>query len=71
VFVAGLVLTPAYLVKRGVRKKLQLAVATVAFAVWVFAIGGPFGTLEFYKPWIASLLLLIYTSSVALLEPEQ
>jgi len=47
----------------------QIFLSCVAFIVWVFAIGGPFAELAFYKPVYGSLLLLIYTSAIPLLPP--
>lgn len=39
----------------------QIAVSTVAFAVWVFALGGPFAALEWYRPLYGTLILVAYT----------
>jgi hypothetical protein len=52
-----------------VRKKLQLHISGGAFAVWVFAIGGPFAHLGWYDPIYAGILLPMFTFSVALIEP--
>lgn len=45
----------------------QIFLSCSSFGVWVFAIGGPFAELSFYKPVYGSLLLLIYTSAIPLL----
>lgn len=45
----------------------QILLSCGSFLVWVFAIGGPFAELSFYKPLYGSLLLLIYTSAIPLL----
>src|SRR5438445_3962 len=34
---------------------LQTAVATIAFGVWVFALGEPFASLSFYRPLYGAL----------------
>lgn len=47
----------------------QTAIATVAFAVWVFALGGPFASLGWYQPVYGSLALITYTLIVALIVP--
>ena len=49
----------------------QIIVATLAFVVWVFALGGPFATLDFYHPVYGSLLLIAYTLAVPLIPIEQ
>lgn len=49
----------------------QVYLSCGAFAVWVFAIGGPFAELSFYKPLYGSLVLLIYTSAIPLLPPPR
>jgi len=41
--------------------KLQIAVSTSAFAVWVLAIGPPFDSLPLYEPWIGSVILVVFT----------
>lgn len=69
-FFLMLVLVPLYLKQlHGVNKIVQLTISTIAFAVWVFAIGGPFLTLEWYQPWLASLVLVTYTIVVPLIKP--
>lgn len=49
----------------------QICLACGAFVVWVFAIGGPFAELSFYRPLYGSLFLLIYTSAIPLLPPPR
>ncbi|HEX5055641.1 MAG TPA: hypothetical protein VFX02_04000 [Gammaproteobacteria bacterium] len=51
-----------------VRKHCQLAISTVAFVVWVFALGGPFTHFDWYSPIYGGLLLPIFTFAVALYE---
>jgi hypothetical protein len=47
IFFAGLIGTPVYLRRtQNVTSRTQLIVSTVAFAVWVFALGGPFADIE-------------------------
>lgn len=69
-FVVCLILTPLYLRRNNVRRLPELTVSTIAFPVWVFAIGGPFEDLAIYRPWIASLVLLLYASVAALMVPK-
>lgn len=69
VFAFGVIATPLYLGRiLHVHKLLQLAISTVAFAVWVFAIGGPFVYLDFYEPIYGGVLLVIYTFFIPIIE---
>jgi hypothetical protein len=43
----------------------QIALSCGSFVVWVFAIGGPFAELSFYKPFYGSFLLFIYSVVIA------
>ena len=47
--------------KTGVTHVGQYIVLTVAFVVWVFTIGGPFHDLPWYKPFMGSVLLGLFT----------
>ncbi|MCC7389436.1 MAG: hypothetical protein IT431_11775 [Phycisphaerales bacterium] len=70
VFAVLLVATPLYqwrLLK--IRLPVQLAVATIAFAVWVFYLGGPFASVGWYKPLYGAVVLPLFTFLVPLLEP--
>jgi hypothetical protein len=49
----------------------QTAISTGAFAVWVFALGGPFASLVFYRPSYGSIVLIMYTLVVALITPPE
>jgi hypothetical protein len=48
---------------------LQVILGTIAFAVWVFALGGPFVLLPWYKANIASLVLMFVTFGFGLIDP--
>jgi hypothetical protein len=62
IFVICLAGTPLYLKKISkVNNHVQIAVSTVAFIVWVFALGGPFATMAWYQPIYGALLLPIFT----------
>jgi hypothetical protein len=42
----------------------QVIVAAGAFIIWVYALGGgPFAAFKLYVPWLATLLILAYTTS--------
>jgi hypothetical protein len=68
-FFAATLLTPLYVVFRPTEnpainctKRFRAVTATIAFSVWMFAIGGPFAvTFEWYRPIFGSLLLIITT----------
>jgi hypothetical protein len=41
---------------------IQVIIASVAFVIWVYALGsGAFATLGWYQPAVSALLLLVYT----------
>jgi hypothetical protein len=68
VFLFGLIATPIYLWRmQRVQKIEQLLISTGAFAVWAFAVGGPFELLGWYAKWMGSALLVIYTFSIPLI----
>ncbi len=48
----------------------QAVISTGAFAVWVFALGGPFQHVP-GQPLYGSLLLILYTLVVALIDPKE
>jgi len=65
--VFGAIATPLYLWRiHKVRKRSQLAISTIAFILWVFALGGPFKYLPGYSPLWPALLLPSYTFLIAL-----
>jgi hypothetical protein len=39
----------------------QYVVLTAAYVVWVFTIGGPFATMEWYQPFMGSVILGLFT----------
>jgi hypothetical protein len=70
IFFVGLIATPFYLrVIQKVSAPIQLVISTVAFAVWVFALGGPFSDLDWYKPVYGAVVLPVFTFFVAGIAP--
>jgi hypothetical protein len=72
IFGAGVIGTPYYL--RFVQKvtaPMQLIISTLAFGVWVFALGGPFKDIQGYKQIYGAVLLPLFTFFVAGLSPGQ
>jgi len=74
-FGIGLVLTALWTWKQaaapGQRPPLtQAIISTGAFAVWVFSLGGPFQHVP-GQPVYGSLLLILYTLVVALIDPKE
>lgn len=62
IFVIGIIGTVLYLWRVAkVSHCLQLIISTIAFVVWVFALGGPFSSLPWYHPVYGALLLPVYT----------
>jgi hypothetical protein len=52
-------------------KWLQLVLTTAAFAVWLFAIGGPFRFESWYEPFVGSIVLAVFLLFSGLITPEQ
>lgn len=62
IFGIMLVLNIFYLIKlETVTDPAQLGILTLAFAIWVYTIGGPFVYLSFYRPFIGSIILGLFT----------
>lgn len=73
IFAVGVLGTPYYLrAYLKVTAPTQLIISTLSFLVWVFAIGGPFKDLAWYKDnqIYAALLLPVFTFVVAGITPE-
>jgi len=71
VFFVLWILTPLYLWRvQKVEKATQLIVSFFAFAVWIFALGGPFVNLGWYEPIYGAVLLPIFTFAVGIINPE-
>lgn len=49
----------------------QVLVSTLAFAVWVFALGGPFAELDWYRQHYGSITLIVFTLAVGALVPRE
>jgi len=64
---AMLALVPLYLWRiQKVMAAGQLIASTLAFAVWVYSLGGPFVQWGIYKPWIGSAALILWTVVIPL-----
>lgn len=69
-------LTALYILKQTFEPKKPLAIkqtiiSTIAFIVWVFALGEPFDTLSFYNPVYGSVLLILYNLIIPLINPVE
>lgn len=72
IFIFGVIVTPFYLWKiNRIRKKLRLIIPTIAFFVWVFAMGGPFVHLDWYNSIYGGVLVPIYTFITYLIIKEE
>lgn len=49
---------------------LQIVLSMMAFAVWVFALGGPFESLDWYKDYYGSVTLVGFTLAAGLAVPK-
>ena len=63
-----LVLVPFYLWRlHNVQRTSPLMITTISFVVWVYSLGGgPFAVWELYEPWIASVILVLWTLVIPL-----
>ena len=56
------VLTPLWLWRvMRVRNRSQLFISTISVPVWLFALGGPFALLDWYRPALGAISLPLYT----------
>jgi len=56
------ILTPLWLWRvMGVRRRPQLIISTLSVPVWLFALGGPFDLLYWYRPALGAIALPLYT----------
>lgn len=70
------VLTAVYILKQTFEPKKPLAIkqtsiSTIAFIVWVFALGEPFESLSFYNPVYGSVLLILFNLTIPLVNPDE
>ncbi|MDB5653914.1 MAG: hypothetical protein JWQ94_1527 [Tardiphaga sp.] len=75
-FLFGVVITPFWVLKQTTAlnappAKSQAAVGTVAFIVWVFALGGPFSSLSFYNGLYGTLAIVGFTLVSGLIVPKE
>jgi hypothetical protein len=68
-------LVPVYLAFATSRKNKpilwsQVALSSIAFPVWAFALGGPFNYFAWYQGWIASITLAFVTVIFGFYEPR-
>jgi hypothetical protein len=55
-------ITPLWLWRvTGVRRASQLLISTISVPVWLFALGGPFALLDWYRPALGAIVLPLYT----------
>lgn len=71
-FIIFCFLTPLYLWRvQKVTKIQQHLISILSFAVWVFALGGPFSLTSWYNPVYGEILLPVFTILVAIIEAEK
>lgn len=76
VFASMLLLTPLYIFFKPsdssvlqCTPRFRVITGSIAFVVWVFALGGPFAvTFDWYRPVYGSLLLIITTLTIPVFE---
>jgi len=76
VFLSLLALVPLYICFKPIETtilkcslRFRAVTGTIAFAVWVFALGGPFAvTFTWYEPVYGSLLLIVTTLAIPVFE---
>jgi hypothetical protein len=69
VFAFGILFTFLWKLKQ-TRLRVQAAISTGAFVVWVFALGGPFSSLNWYNPVYGTLVLIGFTLVTGLINPD-
>ena len=75
-FIFGVIITPFWVLKQtdadGKPKAYtQVLVATIAFIVWVFALGEPFSSLPFYNGLYGTLAIIGFTLISGLIVPKE
>ncbi|MEH2334376.1 hypothetical protein [Nostoc sp.] len=68
------VITAAYILQQTSERQKppavkQTIISSIAFLVWVFALGEPFSSLSFYSPVYGSILLIICSLIIPLINP--
>ena len=48
----------------------QIVMSTIAFIVWVYALGGPFATVGLWQPLYGSLAIIVFTLLAGLVRPN-
>ena len=69
IFIVLLICTPLYLIRVTKNQEdsndsipvTQIILATIAFPVWIFSLGGPFAFYSWYNPAYGSILIAFYT----------
>ena len=74
-FIVGVILTAGWTWRQTTEPMqptatVQILMSTIAFVVWVIALGGPFATLPGYKDYYGSLLLIGFTVAAGLVAPK-
>lgn len=80
-FFTGVAMTPLYLIRvgkpQGVFQWLHIAIATVAFVLWAYLLGGPFSMEQMnrylwpYDKQVAGFAVGLFTWAVALIPYER
>jgi len=73
IFILLLVITPLYIWRvttpKGEPAPMgQIAISTLSYVVWVFALGGPFIALSWYQSVYGALILPLYTLIVPIID---
>ena len=57
-----LAITPFHLKTiMGVKNDKQIIITMIAFVLWLYAIGGPFAAWGLHEPWIAAIIIGLWT----------
>jgi hypothetical protein len=75
IFALVWVLTPLYMMFATKTKskpplRPQVILASLAFPVWVYATGGPFALCNWYRGWVASVVLAFVTVIFGMYRPD-
>ena len=75
-FVVGVVMTALWTEKQTQEPRkpaaiTQIVISTGAFIVWIYASGGPFESVNLYNHTYGSILLILYSLIVGLINPRE
>lgn len=63
-----LIIMPFYLKKMHKHETVkQIILTCLSFVIWLYVLGGPFTFFNVYEPWLASVIMILWTTFAPLL----